>query len=59
VDDALDQAKMGEVKAREAAGSARNCASLVSMLMALSMLVGASVAAVSAALGGQLRDLHP
>jgi hypothetical protein len=32
---------------------------LSSILTALSMLVGAFIASVSAALGGRLRDLHP
>lgn len=38
---------------------ARNAASQAAIYMALSLLVGAFVASVSAALGGHLRDEHP
>jgi len=34
-------------------------AAMSSILTALSMLIGAFIAGVSAALGGRLRDLHP
>jgi hypothetical protein len=37
----------------------RNAAAATSIITALSMLVGAFIASVSAALGGRLRDLHP
>lgn len=37
----------------------RSAAAATSIISALSMLVGAFIASVSAALGGRLRDLHP
>jgi hypothetical protein len=52
VDDTVAQAKTLERKARKAA-------EMTSIFTALSMLVGAFIACVSAALGGRLRDLHP
>ena len=45
--------------AAAAADAARKAASAFSIFTALSMVVGAFVAAVSAALAGQLRDEHP
>ncbi len=45
--------------ARQAADSARKAAVGLSLFTSVSMLVGAFIACVSAALGGQLRDLHP
>jgi hypothetical protein len=39
--------------------TARKDAAVGSLLVALSMLVGAFIASVSAAIGGRLRDLHP
>jgi len=45
--------------AGRAADSARKAAASLSILTALSMLVGALIASVSAALGGQQRDEHP
>jgi hypothetical protein len=59
VDDAITQTKAAEVKAREVADAARKDGALSSIFTALSMLVGAFIASVSAALGGRLRDLHP
>jgi hypothetical protein len=52
VDDTVAQAKTAEHKARKAA-------EMTSIFTALSMLVGAFIACISAALGGRLRDLHP
>jgi hypothetical protein len=52
VDDAVAQAKTLERKARKAT-------EMTSIFTALSMLLGAFIACVSAALGGRLRDLHP
>src|SRR3984893_13792923 len=52
VDDTVAQAKTEERKARKAA-------EMTSIFTALSMLLGAFIACVSAALGGRLRDLHP
>ena len=58
VDDALAQMKAAEVRARQAADAARKAAAEASIYMALSMLIGAFIASVSAALGGRLRDEH-
>jgi hypothetical protein len=46
------------IKARQAADAARKAASEASIYTALSMLVGAFIACIAAALGGQRRDLH-
>jgi hypothetical protein len=45
-------------KATDAAEAARKAAALSSLYLALSLLVGAFIASVSAALGGRLRDQH-
>ena len=58
VDTAIAQAKAAEAKARQAADTARKAASEASIYTALSMLVGAFIACIAAALGGQRRDLH-
>jgi hypothetical protein len=58
VDTAIAQAKAAEVKVRQAADAARKAASEASIYTALSMLVGAFIACIAAALGGQRRDLH-
>jgi hypothetical protein len=58
VDTAVAQAKAAEAKARQAADTARKAASEASIYTALSMLVGAFIACIAAALGGQRRDLH-
>jgi hypothetical protein len=44
---------------RSAADSARKAASATALFTALAMVIGAFIASVSAALGGQLRDEHP
>jgi len=44
---------------REAADEARKAAMTISLFTGVSMLVGAFVASVAAAIGGQLRDRHP
>ena len=54
VADALDT----ETKANERADAARKAAAEAAIYTALSMLVGAFIASVSAALGGRLRDEH-
>lgn len=46
-------------KAREAADAARKAAAQLSLFTALAMLIGAFIACVGAALGGQQRDQHP
>ena len=58
VDNAIAQAKAADVKARELADKARKAAAETSIFTALSMLVGAFIACIAAALGGQRRDLH-
>jgi hypothetical protein len=52
VDDTINRLKAG-------ADSARKVAATTSLFTALSMLVGAFIACVAAALGGKRRDLHP
>jgi hypothetical protein len=44
---------------REAAEEARKAAISVSLFTGISMLIGAFIACVGAAIGGQLRDKHP
>jgi hypothetical protein len=56
VDDVIAQEKAAEMKARQAADSARKAGAYLSIFTALSMLVGAFIACVAAALGGQQRD---
>ena len=59
VDDVVSQVQAAETKAREAADTARKASSAASIFTALSMVIGAFIASVSAALGGRLRDEHP
>jgi len=59
VDSVIDQVKAADVKAREAADTARKAAATAATLTALSMLIGAFIACAAAALGGRERDLHP
>ena len=58
VDDFITSAMQAEVKAKAAADAARKAAAQLSIYTALSLLVGAFIASVSAALGGRLRDEH-
>jgi hypothetical protein len=46
------------VQAKQAADKARETVATLSILTALSMLIGALIASLAAALGGQLRDEH-
>jgi hypothetical protein len=55
----LSDVKDAEAKAKATADAARKVAAKASIYLALSMLVGAFIASVSAALGGRLRDEHP
>lgn len=48
-----------EARAKAAADKARKGAAEASIYLALSLLIGAFIASVSAALGGRLRDEHP
>ena len=59
VNSAIEQLKAAEVKARELADAARKATSAAAICTALSMLIGAFVASVAAALGGRERDSHP
>jgi hypothetical protein len=56
VDNVIAQEKAAEVKARQAADATRKAGAYLSIFTALSMLVGAFIACVAAALGGQQRD---
>ncbi|MDQ0466599.1 hypothetical protein QO010_004394 [Caulobacter ginsengisoli] len=58
VDAALAREQAAAVKAREAADTARKAASALGFFTALSMLIGAFIACVAAALGGRQRDEH-
>jgi hypothetical protein len=59
VDDSMASAMDAEAKVKAAADTARKRAAEASIYLALSLLVGAFIASVSAALGGRLRDEHP
>jgi hypothetical protein len=58
VDELVTSINDAKTKAREAADAARRVAAETAMYTALSMLIGAFIASVSAALGGRLRDEH-
>jgi hypothetical protein len=58
VEDFVASALDAETKAKADADAARKTAAQAAMYTALSMLVGAFIASVSAALGGRLRDEH-
>jgi hypothetical protein len=58
VDDFMTAALHAETKAKADADLARKAAAETSLYIALSLLVGAFIACVAAALGGQQRDLH-
>jgi hypothetical protein len=59
VDAFVASVMQAEAKLKADADSARKAAAQASLYLALSMLVGAFIASVSAALGGHLRDEHP
>ncbi len=59
VDDVISRVQADETKARQAADAARKASSAASIYTALSMVIGAFIACVTAALGGRLRDQHP
>ena len=59
VDDFIAAANEAEAKVKAAADAATKAAAESSIYAALSMLVGAFIACVSAALGGRIRDEHP
>jgi hypothetical protein len=58
VDGVVAREKQAELQLRQAADTARKTASIVSIFTALSMLIGAFIAAAAAAFGGSLRDEH-
>jgi hypothetical protein len=58
-DDFIARVLDAETKAKAEADAARKTAAQAAIYTALSMLVGAFIASVSAALGGRLRDEHP
>jgi hypothetical protein len=58
VDSFVNDTLAAETKAKAAADKARKAAAEASIYLALSMLVGAFIASISAALGGRLRDEH-
>jgi hypothetical protein len=58
VDAFVSDIQTAEAKAKAAADKARKAAAEASIYLALSMLVGAFIASIAAALGGRLRDEH-
>jgi hypothetical protein len=58
VDEFVANMKDAVIKAKADADAARKAAAAAAIYTALSMLVGAFIASVSAALGGRLRDEH-
>lgn len=58
VDDFITAAKQAEDKVKAEADEARKDAAQVAIYTALSLLIGAFIASVSAVLGGRLRDEH-
>jgi hypothetical protein len=58
VDDLIASANEAQTKLKAAADAARKDAAEVAIYTALAMLIGAFIASVAAALGGQLRDEH-
>ena len=56
VDEVVASAKDAEMKLREAADTARKAAANLSLFTAISMLIGAFIAAAAAVVGGQHRD---
>ena len=59
VDEWVSMGMEAETKVKATADAARKAASQASIYTALSLLIGAFIASISAALGGQLRDEHP
>jgi hypothetical protein len=63
VDDVIAKAKAADTKARQVADAARKAVATASIFTAVSMLIGAFIAAAAAALGGRHRDedwrVHP
>jgi hypothetical protein len=59
VDQWVSSAQEAEAQVKAAADATRKAASETAIYTALSLLIGAFIASVAAALGGRLRDLHP
>lgn len=63
VDEVIAKAKAADTKARQVADAARKAVATASIFTAVSMLIGAFIAAAAAALGGRHRDedwrVHP
>ena len=59
VDAFVSSVTQAQEKVKADADAARKAAAQASIYLALSMLIGAFIASVSAALGGRLRDEHP
>jgi hypothetical protein len=59
VDAVVAREQAVESNIRQAADKARKAAAALAMFTALSMVIGALIASVAAALGGQQRDEHP
>lgn len=58
VDSFISSVMQAQAKLKEEADAARKAAAQASIYLALSMLIGAFIASVSAAVGGRLRDEH-
>jgi hypothetical protein len=58
VDAVVTREQQAVIDAKQAADKARKAAAALAIFTALSMLIGALIASVAAALGGQLRDEH-
>jgi hypothetical protein len=58
VNDVITQVKAAEAKVRQAADAARKAGAYLSIYTGVTMLIGAFIAAVAAALGGRHRDEH-
>jgi hypothetical protein len=58
VDDVIAQLNVAQTKARQVADAARKAVAAAAICTALSMLIGAFIACVAAALGGHERDEH-
>ena len=56
IDDVMAKEKSDEIKARQVINEARKASATISMYVFLSMLIGAFIASVAAALGGRHRD---
>ena len=56
VDAVIAQVDQAKAKAQEAADTARKAGIAFALMAALSLVIGAFIASVSAALGGRLRD---